>query len=435
MSVIVKVTWEDILIKVSNLREEVIKESKRVLKRQVPKSESVRNQVRDNLLTLYNNFVSTVNSCYTDIDDSKYNNQIKPIFNIIRDRVIRSYQVLQVDYKIPTNILKKIDPRVKDELILIDITEDITRQNDDSDSDSDSNNELQVKKDQENLTNFNMPLSAPEFFNLASKIVPAEFDGSEDKLTSFLDALTLLKANVETHEGNAVAYVKTRLTGKARSIVGESTTLEEINLKLKNGIKSESSQSVTSKLLNLKQRYNDTKYVTEIESLTHKLKQAYISEGVPENVAENYTTNTTVKALSANATSEKVKIIMEAGNFHTVQEAVQKFVNVSAENAASATVLYTNRGQNRGRPRNNYRGRRTFEYRGRNSSYSDRNNNAQYTGNASNFYWRPNQQNRGFPHRGRPFRPYRPYRHVRAYDAEQNQENQEEPQQGPLGHS
>lgn len=430
---VVKVTWEDILIKVSNLREEVIKESKRVLKRQVPKSESVRNQVRDNLLRLYNDFVFTVNSCYKDIDDNKYNNQIKPIFNVIRDRVIRSYQVLQVDYKIPTNILKKIDPQVKDELILIDITEDITGQNDDSDSDS--NNEFQVKIEQENLTNFNMPLSAPEFFNLASKIVPAEFDGSEDKLTSFLDALTLLKANVETHEGNAVAYVKTRLTGKARSIVGESTTLEEINLKLKNGIKSESSQSVTSKLLNLKQRYNDTKYVTEIESLTHKLKQAYISEGVPENVAENYTTNTTVKALSANATSEKVKIIMEAGNFHNVQEAVQKFVNVSAENAPSATVLYTKRGQNRGRPRSNYRGRRTFEYRGGNPSYSDRNSNAQYTGNGSNFYFRSNQQNRGFQHRGRPFRPYRPYRHVRAYDAEQNQGNQEEPQQGPLGHS
>nr|CAH7726153.1 unnamed protein product [Callosobruchus chinensis] len=77
-----------------------------------------------------------------------------------------------------------------------------------------------------------MPLSAPEFFNLASKIVPAEFDGSEDKLTPFLDALALLKANVEIHESIAVAYVKTRLTGKARSIVGESGTLDDIILKL-----------------------------------------------------------------------------------------------------------------------------------------------------------------------------------------------------------
>nr|CAH7723093.1 unnamed protein product [Callosobruchus chinensis] len=72
-----------------------------------------------------------------------------------------------------------------------------------------------------------MPLSAPEFFNLASKIVPAEFDGSEDKLTPFLDALALLKANVEIHESIAA-----RLTGKARSIVGGSGTLDDIILKL-----------------------------------------------------------------------------------------------------------------------------------------------------------------------------------------------------------
>lgn len=430
MSSSVKVTWEDVLVKVSNLKDEVIKESKRVLKSQVPKTEGVRNQVRDNLLTLYNDFVLTVSSCYKDIDDIKYNNHIKPIFNIIRDRVVRSYQVLEVDYKIPNHILKKIDPQVKDELSLTDILEDTSAQDDDSDSTSDS----QSKIKQNILTKFNMPLSAPEFFNLASKIVPAEFDGSEDKLTSFLDALTLLKANVETHEGNAVAYVKTRLTGKARNIVGESATLEEISLKLKNGIKSESSQSVTSKLLNLKQRYNDPKYITEIEGLTHKLKQAYIGEGVPENVAESYTTNTTIKALSANATSEKVKIIMEAGNFHTVQEAVQKFVNVTAENSSSTTVLYTKR-QDRGRQRSNYRGRRNFETRGRNPAYSYRNNDAQYIGNTNNYCSRTNQQNRGFSHRGRPFRPYKPYRHVRAYETESNQENQQEPQQGPLGYS
>nr|CAH7734087.1 unnamed protein product [Callosobruchus chinensis] len=279
----VKITWEDLHTKVSSLKVEVIKESTRVLKSQVPKSEGVRNQVRDNLLTPYNDFVSTVNSCYDNIDDIKYNNYIKPIFSIIRDRVVRSYQVLQVGYKIPNHILKTIESQVKDELVSID------------DSGSD---DFQINIEQGNSASVNMPLSAPKFFNLASKIVPAEFDGSEDKLNSFLDALTLLKANMETHEANAVAYVKTRLTGKARSIVGESGTLDEKKLKLKNGIKLESSQL--------------------LECLTQKLKQAYLSEGVPENVAEKYTTNTTVNALSANATSERVKIIMEAGNFNSV---------------------------------------------------------------------------------------------------------------------
>nr|CAH7723913.1 unnamed protein product [Callosobruchus chinensis] len=277
-----------------------------------------------------------------------------------------------------------------------------------------------------------MPLSAPEFFSLASKIVPAEFDGSEDKLTPFLDALALLKANVEIHESIAVAYVKTRLTGKARSIVGESGTLDDIILKLKNKIKLESSQLVTSKLLNLKQHYNCTKYVSELECLTQKLKQAYLSEGVPENVAEKYTTDTTVNALSANATSERVEIIMEAGNFNSVQEAVQKIVNINTDNSSSATVLYIKRGQDRGRSRNNYRGRTNFGYRG---SYSYINNATKYSGKSNNHYRQSNQQNRGFLHRGRPLRPHRPCRHVRAYNAESNQGNQQEPQEGPLGNS
>nr|CAH7734576.1 unnamed protein product [Callosobruchus chinensis] len=282
----VKIPWEDLYIK-----KEVIKELKRVLKSQVPKSEGVRNQVRDNLLTLYNDFDSTVNSCYDNIDDIKYNNYIKPIFNFIRDRVVRSYQVLQVDYKIPTHILKTIDPQVKDELVSID------------DSDSD---DFQINIEQENSASVNMTLSAPEFFNLASKIVPAD----------------AIEGNVEIHEVNAVAYVKTRLTGKARSIVGESGTLDDIILKLST-VLTVTPNSVYKSVL---QNCNFTKVTSTFKSpkvcLTQKLKQAYLSEGVPENVAEKYTTDTTVNALSANATSERVKIIMEAGNFNSVQEAV-----------------------------------------------------------------------------------------------------------------
>nr|CAI5867680.1 unnamed protein product [Callosobruchus analis] len=54
-----------------NYAEVTIKESEGVLKSPIPKSESVRNQVRDNLLTLYNDFVDTVKSCYDNIDDIK----------------------------------------------------------------------------------------------------------------------------------------------------------------------------------------------------------------------------------------------------------------------------------------------------------------------------------------------------------------------------
>ncbi|KAK9712761.1 hypothetical protein QE152_g24754 [Popillia japonica] len=152
-----------------------------------------------------------------------------------------------------------------------------------------------------------MALSTIEFFNLASKLVPLEFDGSFDKLQSFLDSLALLQefdgsfdklqsfldslallqANSEGHADRALAFVKTRLTGKARELINDDMTIDDILKALKSNIKGESSKVVSAKLLNLKQNFKGTsKFATEIESLATSLKRAYITEGVPNVVAQ-----------------------------------------------------------------------------------------------------------------------------------------------------
>lgn len=426
----VKVTREELYIKLSGIKDEIIRESKRVLKTKQPKSESIRDQVRDNLLTLYNNFISTISLCYKELDDKTYNDFLK-LFHTVRDRVIRSYQVLQVDYKIPSSVLRLIDPKVKDELIQLDLTDDVN-----------GNEFTDCREDKIENEDSTMPMTNVEFFNLASRILPNEFDGSANKLTAFLDALNLLKANVETHENNAVAYVKTRLTGRARDYVGNATTLDEIQNKLQATIRTETSECIAAKLLKHKQRQKDGSYTTEIEELCHKLKQAYIREGVPENVAETYTTNTTVKALINNAQTEKAKIIMEAGNFTSIQSALSKFSSIAEDTPDCNRIFYANKRSDRNRTRSNFRGRRNNYTRGRHFGAGYRPPN-EFNYQSNRTYDRVSASRGSHHYRNQPTRnQHRSNQFVRTFEGQNfqhntqtEQENYQEPQPGPLGNS
>lgn len=89
------------------------------------------------------------------------------------------------------------------------------------------------------------------------------------------------------HAENAVTFIKTRLTGR----VTTEQTIDDIINKLQNNIKGDSSCLLNAKILNCKQNSKDAAtFAAEIEPLTGKLQNAYISEGVPYHVAKNYTT-------------------------------------------------------------------------------------------------------------------------------------------------
>lgn len=277
-----------------------------------------------------------------------------------------------------------------------------------------------VESDTESETEFDM--DADKFFNFASKILTTEFDGSSEKLLAFLDSLNLIKANCNGNERNAVCYVRTKLSGKARDLISDNDSLEDIINKLKNNIKGEPSQSVIAKLQTLKQKSKSpTEFANEVEQLSLKLKRAYISEGVPVNVAEMYTTDQTVKSLSVNTNSERVKIIMQAGTFATSQDAITKFLNVNTNEPQANSVLYTHQNfrtfnNNRSRGRNNY-GRQ--HSRNNNNNFANNNNNntgarfhqsRNFRGNSNNRY--PRGGNRG----------YRNHGWVRTFSTEQENE-------------
>ncbi|XP_070067070.1 uncharacterized protein [Drosophila virilis] len=82
-------------------------------------------------------------------------------------------------------------------------------------------------------------------------------------------------------------------------------------------------------------------YTQEVEKLLKALEGAYISEGLSQSLANKYSTTTAVKAMTQNCSIDKVKLIMQAGTFTNMNDAVSKFVNSCTEiTGQSNTVLY-----------------------------------------------------------------------------------------------
>lgn len=245
-----------------------------------------------------------------------------------------------------------------------------------------------------------MSQTITEFLNSAAKILP-EFDGKAENLQSFIDALQLLELIKETHEAVAITLIKTKLKGTSRNLISNERTIEEVINRLKSAVKTESTEVLTAKLLSVKHNKNSNAVVKEVEEITNLLQTAYISEGLPLEIATKYATQTAVKSLIKNTVNDKTKLIMQAGQFNSLNDAITKYVSTTEENNTSS-IFYTqkpfrNPYNNRGTRnysnfnRNNRNNRNnTWERYNRNRNFANNNQNNQstrnqYTRNRNNF--------------------------------------------------
>ncbi|XP_037821238.1 diacylglycerol kinase A-like [Lucilia sericata] len=248
---------------------------------------------------------------------------------------------------------------------------------------------IEVKQNQ--TSSVKMTQTVVEFLNTASKLIP-DFDGSAENLQSFLDALNLVGTIRENHEAVAIQLVKTKLRGTARNLISDETTLSEIIAKLSNTVKGESVDVVTAKLMNVRQLGKTaTAYAKEIEDLTRKLETSYIKDGLPTNVATKYATNTATKAIIKNVSNDRVKLIMESGTFHDLNEVMSKFISSCTEAYGQPnSILAYSRIQNRPpRQRQNSQFPKGYNNRLNNTRNSNQNN----PGNISQNYRRNNNNN------------------------------------------
>jgi len=364
--------WEDILAEIEPLGQQ-FKQSYKCMTQNRPIRNDTITKHTKLLITLFNNIRAILNRQYERYTTT-HKAAANEIFFKLRDKLTRVFHRHDIHIKIPLTLSYEINSEIEE-------TESEA-------SDSEIENE--------ETETYSM---ATNVLNLASKILP-DFDGKPENLTRFIDAIGLAATFKEDHEVVLVQLVKTKLVGKARHLVTNESTLEEIIAKLKATVKGESTELITAKILNVKQNHKTTnQFVEEIDNLCSKLEGAYIREGLNSELAQKYTTQTAVKALTTNSNTEKAKIIIESGQFNNRNDAFAKFISASTNQPTGNIKYYQQernyrRGQSHGRGYTGYNNNRASYNNNNRNNHNNLNQRGRYNQNTG----RQSNSNRGNNH-------------------------------------
>lgn len=310
----------------------------------------------------------------------EHRNIVLEIYWNLRDQLLKILD----KYKINQPVSHSIDHpfQIDTNIILVSGSSEKLDPVSEGETDSDSDNFSKNNK---------MTQTVVEFLNTASRLI-CDFDGKPENLRTFLDSLHLIDSLKETHEQVAVSLIKTKIKGTARNLITTESTITDIISKLTSSVKGESVEVLSAKIMNIKQNNKTANiYCSEIESLTKLLENAYISDGLSCDLANKYSTQVAVKALTKNCTIDKVKLIMEAGQFNSMNDAISKFVNSCTEATGQQnTILYYKREKSKF-----YRGNNRKFFRGNNYQRNNNGNN----NNSNNNNNHSNNSNRGYNNR------------------------------------
>ncbi|XP_053698931.1 homeobox protein 4-like [Sabethes cyaneus] len=274
------------------------------------------------------------------------------------------------------------------------------------------------------------------------------YDGSAENLGSFVDAANLLDELTDpAHKAVAVKFIRCRLSGRAR--LGLPENIDTIQ-QLINNVKTRCAdlttpENVIAKLKATSQKNNINSFCSEVETLTDQLQNIYISKKVPQEMAQSMATKAGIDALINGVKNDVTKLILQAGTFATIRDAVQKVTERGTEetpNAAQIFHINNNRWGNRRnnnwnqRGGNNNRGRNLARQYGQNNrgygnynNYHNQNNNDFSTNNGyRNENRRPNNQNRGYGNHNRYNSNNERFRGRNVYYAENDQSSSVQPQ-------
>lgn len=343
--------WESILNSIEKFEINFNKSYKCINKHQPPTQVTLSKHI-DILKENYCCICLTLNDCYQKLTP-EHKLEADEIFHKLRDRLVRVFGRYKLHINVPTSL---------SEQVLVGLI--------DNNSSSESEEE-EIE---------NMSLSVLDFLNFATKVIP-DFDGKHENLQRFLDSIHLVKTQSAGHEATFVQLIKTKLVGTSRNVISGEETVNEILHSLKTKIKNESTDVIIAKIMNVKQNNKSAnQFAKEIEDLTKSLKTAYIVDGLNSELAEQYATKTAAKAFSSNSSNEKVKLVIQSGQFTDMNQVVSKFVSTSTEFCQDKHLFHYN---------SNRRGNKNFHNRNRN----------QYSGNR-NYYQYGNNQNRSNYQRG-----------------------------------
>lgn len=256
-----------------------------------------------------------------------------------------------------------------------------------------------------------MPQTREQFITLAHQTIGSRYGGDPISLASFCDAVELLKDL--TDEDNKVLllkYVKTKLEGKAREIVGdEPASVDDIIKSLKESIKPESSKVIEGRILALRaDKSSLIKFSEQAEKLAEQFQRSLCVEGYSKEKAKEITIAKTVEMCRKSARNDTVKSVLAASAFSDAKEVIAKMIteinNVKQEKpTTSYGHKYPNNNKNNSQHSNGNRnhsqnhkggnGRKNYSQsnhrngqngnRNYNNNYNSQNNRGNYSGNRS----------------------------------------------------
>lgn len=236
------------------------------------------------------------------------------------------------------------------------------------------------------------PEAAPAPFDIKTATALIQnYDGSPTGLEAFIDSVGLLAdLTAPDHIATGIRFLKTRLSGKARSAVPPNArTFQEITDAVKQACKSiETPDSVLAKLKATKNKGDQQKFCDEVEILSQKLSTLYVENQIPADVANKMATKAGVDTLINGVSNAEIKIILKASEFNSVQKAIQKINETQPE---QFQILSFN---TRGRGRGNFRNNAQYSSYPRNRSAPNNDFNRSHGNN----YQNPNRRGNGRGH-------------------------------------
>lgn len=343
-------------------KENFRKVSKKILKEQLTSNVETLASYLNEILIAFEVFVKFVKTAYDDLDsrDTDSHDTLLQDIKYIRGLFIRALNKLGYAYTFSRSAW---DIPTKDSLHIF------------------TNTDEKLDSEDSDTTSDDMAPTADDVRKDISKNVP-DFDGNPDHLLRFVDAVELVATSVGTHEDIAVKAIKAKLLGKARTSILETDNTIALLIARLQCIKGDSTDVIMGKLMNLKQGSKAAHtYIDELSRLTESLKGAFISEGLTPTIADKYATKQAVKAMTTNASNDKVRLVMEAGQFSDFNNATSKFLESSNNTGNVASVLYMGhrgsrqRGRFRGNNHNNFRADRFQNDRQFRNDYNGRGRN------------------------------------------------------------
>lgn len=358
-----------------SIKEEFGKSHKRILKRKLSTVPDTIQKYKTDIITQYNlgvDYLKLRFEHYTSAEKDQAEKEYdyyKTKLKLCLDRLGCEYKYSGVFLEI-INSNEVTDPKPKAE------TEEL--------GDSESTPSSESSDDE------NMAISIIELIRLCGETIPNPFNGDPLQLQAFLNAIDLLTTIAEDKQETLVAFIKTRLTGKAlENLHTSDDTAQKIKTRLSDSIKPENDKIIRGKMAALKADHKSlTDFTKQADSLADSLKRALILEGIPSTKANSMVIDETIAMCKNSARSDYVKSVLASSSYSNAKEVVAKFVVEIANDKSDKQVLayQTMRRQN---GLNQRRGRHNGGFRPNNQ-----NNNGRRFGNSGS---RPNN---GFRHNG-----------------------------------